>query len=192
MVSEEQACIFKWVSNSLLHFCCFFTPAGSSRTQLHVAAKQTAQIACRWSCDSAENRKEGLWGVIICVKLRGLLPAEREWFCDGAQPVHSPLSWEQGWEPWLCLLGTKSHGQPCSCVPLNLLRAESSSSIPSALEAAISGLDVDLRECSGLSTCHLASVVFNDNNFSSTKVSGILLTFISSVGNGNVKYTMKL
>lgn len=103
VVSVEQACIFRWVSNSLLHFCFFFTSAGSSRAQLHVAANQTAQIACRRSRDSAENWKEGLCGVIICVKLRGFLPADWEWFYNGAQPMQNSLSWEQGFEPWLSL-----------------------------------------------------------------------------------------
>lgn len=96
VVSVQQACIFRWVSNSLLHFCCFFTSAGSSRAQLHAAAKQTAQTACRWSCDSTESGKEGSCRVIICVKLPGALPAHPERFWDGAEPMHSTLSWEQG------------------------------------------------------------------------------------------------
>lgn len=160
VVSVEQACIFRWVSNSLLHFGCFFTSAGLSRAQLHVDAKQTAQIAWRWSCDSAENRKEGLCSVIICVKLPGFLPAHREWVCHGVQPVQNPLSWEQGFEPWLSLW----HPEPwsalqvklSSCAPLTLLKAESSSPILSALGAAMSEFDLDSRKCSGLSTCHLA------------------------------------
>lgn len=96
VVSVQQACIFRWVSNSLLHFCCFFTSAGSSKAQLLWMQKQTAQTACRWSCDSTESGKEGSCRIIICVKLRGALPAHPERFWDGAEPMHSALSWDQG------------------------------------------------------------------------------------------------
>lgn len=97
-----------------------------------------------------------------------------------AQPPWHP-------EPWPAL-----QVKLLSCVPLSLLGAESSSSIPSAVEAAISGFDSDLRKCSGLSTCHLALAVFSDKIFSWTTVSGILVTLVSSAGNGKVKFAIKL